>query len=47
MVLQDHWLIIIYAVEDDMVKIITLTDTSSIDNFIERRLEKGRWMEAV
>jgi len=42
MVLQGHWLIIVYTVEDDMAKIITVIDTSSIDNFIKLVPRKPR-----
>jgi hypothetical protein len=42
---KDHWLVVVYAMEGDVVKVMTVMDVSSINNLIKRRLERGRWME--
>jgi hypothetical protein len=42
---KDHWLIVVYTIEGDVVRIMTVIDVSSINNLIKKRLEKGRWIE--
>jgi hypothetical protein len=42
---KDHWLIVVYTIEGDVIKIMTVIDVSSINNFIGGHLEKGRWIE--
>ncbi len=44
--LQGHWLIVVYLMEDGVIKIMTVIDTSSINSFIKKRLDRGRWIEA-
>jgi len=45
---EGHWLVVVYTVEGDVIKVVTVIDASSVSNLIGRRLERGsgwRWDE--
>jgi hypothetical protein len=41
---KDHWLIVVYTIEGDVIKIMTVIDVSSINNFIRGAPGKG-WVD--
>jgi len=43
---EGHSLVVVYTIEEDVIKVVTVIDVSSIGNLIRRRVEKGRWVEA-
>jgi hypothetical protein len=42
---EGHSLVVVYTIEEDIIKVVTGIDVSSIGNLIRRRVEKGRWVE--
>ncbi|MFZ2071080.1 MAG: DUF4258 domain-containing protein [Halobacteriota archaeon] len=40
---SNHHLIVVYVVQKDKVKIITIIDTTKME-MVKRRVEKGRWV---
>ncbi len=39
----DHYLIVVYVVQKDKVKVITIIDTTKME-MVKRREEEGRWV---
>lgn len=45
---EGHSLVVVYTIEGDVIKVVTVIDVSSIGsigNLIRRRVERGRWVE--
>jgi len=40
---EGHWLVVVYTIEGDVIKVVTVIDASSVSNLIRRRLERGGW----
>jgi hypothetical protein len=38
---EGHWLVVVYTIEEDVIKVVTVIDVSSIGNLIRRRVERG------
>jgi hypothetical protein len=43
--MEGHWLIVIYTIRDEVTKVITVIDVTTIDKFIKKRVEKNRWVK--
>lgn len=42
---EGHSLVVVYTIEGNVIKVVTVIDVSSIGNLIRRRVERGRWVE--
>jgi len=42
---EGHSLVVVYTIEEDVIKVVTVIDVSSIGNLIRRRVVGGRWVE--
>jgi hypothetical protein len=42
---EGHSLVVVYTIEGDVIKVVTVIDVSSTGNLIRRRVVGGRWVE--